>query len=176
MVCRTRKILCRALSRQPRTMYLWTPSSHLWSWSLWSFAAILPCLRSSLQIKYPTCYDCFFPSLRLFLLSVTSPRRSSLLPERGTHHLCSHIISDSYLHQSVLSHRLRSSSYSSVSISFSLVLRWCVPLIRAGVTWSVRIPPLLYKPSYFLHHISNFDLLDTYSNIPRSLLLLLDLS
>ena len=45
------------------------------------------------------CYDRFF-SLhpRFFPFHLTSPRRSSLLPEGGTHHFCSCISSDSYLH------------------------------------------------------------------------------
>ena len=78
----------------------------------------------------------FFTTLHS--LSLTSPRRSSLLPEGGTYRFCPHIASDSYLHRSVLSRQLRSSSYSSVSITFSLVPCWRVPLIRAGVTWPVR--------------------------------------
>ena len=45
----------------------------------------------------------------------------------------------------------------------------CVPLIRASITWSVHTFLFLYEPSYFLYFPSNFDLLDTASNIPRSL-------
>ena len=41
-----------------------------------------------------------------------------------------------------------------------------------GRRYLVRVhSPFLYKPSYFLYCLSNFDLLDTASNIPRSLLL-----
>ena len=54
-----------------------------------------------------------FSLSRLFPFHLTSPRRSSLLPEGGTHHFCSCITSDSYLHRSALSRRLRSSFYSS---------------------------------------------------------------
>ena len=53
--------------------------------------------------------------------SLTSPHRSSLLPEGGIHRLCSLTTSDFYLHRSVLSRRLRSSPYSSFlspSLSF----------------------------------------------------------
>ena len=38
-----------------------------------------------------------------------------------------------------------------------------------NTTWSVHIFLFLYKLSYFLYSLSNFDLLDTTSNIPRSL-------
>ena len=70
------------------------------------------------------CYDrffplCFFSSPYLFS---DFPHHSSLLPEGGIHHFYSPIISDLYLHRSVLLHQLRSSFYSSPSIMFSLVL------------------------------------------------------
>ena len=51
-----------------------------------------------------------FPRLTL---SLTSPCRSSLLPEGGIPRLCSFVASDFHLHRLVLSHRLRSSFYSS---------------------------------------------------------------
>ena len=54
-----------------------------------------------------------FSSSRFFPFHLTSPRRSSLLPEGGTHRFCSCIASDSYLLRSVLSRRLCSSLYSS---------------------------------------------------------------
>ena len=72
-----------------------------------------------------SCYNRFFSfpyaSFPRLPFCLTFPRRSSLLPEGGIHRFCSLITSDLNLHQSVLSHRLCSSFYSSPLIMFSLV-------------------------------------------------------
>ena len=127
--------------------------------------------RMRLEKKRDTdCYDCFFS------LYLTSPRRSSLLPEGGTRHFCSCISLDSYLHRSVLSHRLRSSFYSSFPLySFPF---YADESLRLG---QALLGPCTFSFAYINQRTScTIPLTLTYSiipsNIPRSSPLVLDLS
>ena len=114
-----------------------------------------------------------FFSSRFLPFHLTSPRRSFILPEGGTHR--SYITSDSYLLRSVLSRRLRSSFYSSIppcSLSF-----YADASLRLG---QALLGPCTFSLLYIsLRTSCNISLTLTYSispsNIPRSLLLVSDL-
>ena len=104
-----------------------------------------------------------FSSSRFFPFHLTSPRRSSLLPEGGTHRFCSCITLDSYLHRSVLSRRLRSSFYSSFpSCSFPF---YADASLRLG---QALLGPCAFFPLYINQRTSCIVFLTlTYSILPR---------
>ena len=90
-----------------------------------------------LNNRYHRCYDRFFSFYFLYHLTFPfGPRDFFLIP------------SDFYLHWSVLSCWLRSSTYSLTSLIFFLVLWWHVLWVKAGITWSVWNTLFLYIPSY----------------------------
>ena len=77
---------------------------------------------------------------------------------------------DIYLHRLVLSRQSRSSSYSLFpSYSFSFYDDASLRLGQALLGLCTLSSLYIYKPVYFLYSLSNFDLLNTASNIPRSL-------
>ena len=115
-------------------------------------------------------------SLRFFLFPLTSPRRSSLLPEGDIHRFCSRVSSDSYLLRSILSRRLRSSCYSSFpSCSFPFYADASLRLGQALLgPCALSLLYINQRTSCIISLTLTYSILP--SNIPRSSLLVLDLS
>ena len=120
----------------------------------WHLSSQVPSWYSSLQLQI----WCHWPLSLLWSLLSFYLLHHSMFPFHPHDFLI--IPSDFYLHQLVLSCWLHSSTYSSTSLIFFLVLWWHVLWIRAGVTGSVHNTLFLY----IYHHTScMFSLTLTYS-------------